>query len=188
MSYSDGTNINYAGHIKLTTYLDNKVLSVKHYKNKGTLSLFRFLGNCLVGNFNTAGRLRPLKIKLLADNGEANVPPTKETVYTEKSSFITVATAPDLITTNSTINNASCSVVFNFIFPIANVYSSGANTIALYGINATEAEDFSAYYRLTKPDPENPEQLIWDAIELKPEDFEENKVFAVEWTLTLSNK
>lgn len=188
MGQSNNLSIGYSGSVKLTTLVDNKVVSEKVYKNSGMLPLFTFIGNCLIGNFNSAGRSRPFKIMLLEASGSASVPPNTETTYEDKSNFIEVAMAPELIITNTSIANSSCQVKFSFIFPVARVFASGANVIALYGLNTSEITEFSAYHRLTKPDPNNPEEVIWDPIELQPEDYEENKVFAVEWTMTISNK
>ncbi len=189
MGQSNELSIGYSGSVKLTTLVDNKIISVKTYKNSGALPLFSFIGNCLIGNFNSAGRARPFKIKLLEDTtSDANVPPNADTIYDERSIFIPVSTAPELIITNNSQANSSCQVKFSFVFPISHVHTSNANVIALYGLDTNELTEFSAYYRLTKPSAEDPNLLDWDPIELLPEDYEENKIFAVEWTMTISNK
>lgn len=183
MSSINETSLSYSGKVKITLKQGDQVLSVKEYKNSGAAALFRFIGYCLAGNFTLAGRLRPFKIKLLQDTGDAGTPPNANTHYEERSIFIDLATAPEIV--NSAVN---CQVKFSFIFPIANVNGSGANTIAIYGTDVNDIENFSAYYRLLKPKANNDNEVDWDPIIINPEDKEENKVFAVEWTMTISNK
>jgi hypothetical protein len=58
---SQNTNMQYSGDVKFTTYIGGKPVSCKQYHNAGALSLFRFLANCLAGNFSVASPLRPYK-------------------------------------------------------------------------------------------------------------------------------
>ncbi len=194
MSYNNGVTLSYSGDVKVTVSQNGVVLSTKHYKNSGALPLFRFIGNCLAGNFNSAGRLRPFKIKLLRDNSDSPIPqPGLEDVmpeYESISNFITLAAAPEIKTVGTTLNG-SCQVKFSYIFPIATVRESGANTIAIYGLDASTITDFCAFYKLTKTvtnEQTGEDTEDWDPIILKEEDYEENKIFAVEWTMTIANK
>ncbi len=177
------TKLSYSGQVKITLKQGDQVLSIKNYKNSGAAALFRFIGYCLAGNYTLASRLRPFKIKLLQAHGDAATTPNANTTYDERSIFIDLASAPEII--NSATN---CQVKLSFIFPIANVSGSGANIIALYGADVNDIENFSAYYRLTKPKQDSDGEIEWDPIIIRPEDKEENKVFAVEWTMTISNK
>jgi hypothetical protein len=84
--------------------------------------------------------------------------------------------------------------VFNFIFPYDKLIASGANIVAIYGPNILNHDEFCAFYLLTT-DTENildngqtefiPE---WDPIIKKDDEEETNKIFAVEWTMSLFNK
>lgn len=186
---SNSVSLAYTGDVKITVYQNGRVISVKHYKNAGTLPLFRFIGNCLVGNFNSAGRLRPFKIKLLeAQENDASKAFDAETEFEEISNFITLASAPEL-KTFGTGSTGKCQAIFSFIFPIARINRSGANTIAIYGVDAANPKEYCAYHKLTKiVNSEGTEIVEWDPIKLLEEDYEENKVFAVEWTMTIANR
>jgi len=194
MSYSNSVSLAYRGDVKLTVSQGNTILETKQYKNAGTLPLFRFLGNCLIGNFQVAAKLRPFKIKLLIDPSDSPVQgenvSTDLPAYTEASNFIFLAQAPELTTFGSEING-SCQVKFSYIFPIANVFESGANTIAIYGVDETEPTRFCAFHKLTKTEASETgtgNTITWDPIKLTEEDYENNKIFALEWTMTITNR
>jgi hypothetical protein len=189
MSYSNGTTLSYQGDVKFTIKQGQTVLETRHYKNSGALPLFRFIGECLVGNFNSAGRKRPFKIKLLIDQSAKPTPDVgQEDVmpeYVAASNFITLAAAPEIQVFGTQLNGY-CQAKFSYIFPISQVFESGANTIAIYGVDEMLTTEFCAYHKLTKTaDNDEP---IWDPIILKEEDYENNKIFTLEWTMTIANK
>ena len=208
-SLNKGTSIGYRGDIKFSTYVDKYLLSTKTYKNKGVFPLFYFLANCLAGNFPAAYQSRPFKIKLLkiapqgADASENAVLPDTVTLpqdlyntpesQVECSDFINMAAAPE-ISIQENDKGVVCKVSFSFVFPYARLRRSGANMVALYGPGVSDFTEYSAYYLLSKKvqslaaDGTTETSYEWDPIELPEEEDELNKIFAVEWTMTLSNQ
>lgn len=207
-SFNKGTSIGYRGDIKVSTYVDKYLLSTKTYKNKGVAPLFYFLANCLAGNFPAAYQSRPFKIKLLkiapqADDAAKPVSPDTvnlpQDLYAtpeeqvECSDFINMAAAPE-ISIQENAKGVTCKVSFSFVFPYARLRRSGANMVALYGPGASDFTSYSAYYLLSRKiqsinaDGTTETSYEWDPIELPEEEDELNKIFAVEWTMTLSNQ
>lgn len=189
------TNVSYRGDVKVSTYIGKHCLSTKTYRNTGALPLFRFLANCLAGNFPAAYQSRPYKVKLLkvtaedANNVQLPEDLRKTTgVDRECSDFIPMTTAPEIII-QETDKGQSCKVMFSFMFPYSRIRYSGANMIAIYGPGVTDPTEYSAFYLLRRVGytADNEETLEWDPIILDFEDDETNKIFAIEWTMTLSN-
>jgi hypothetical protein len=97
-------------------------------------------------------------------------------------------TAPEVIV-SETSEGQSCKVSFSFTFPSSYVIYSGANVVALYGPGVNNSAEYSAYYKLTKQVADGDTiKNVWDPIVRDFEDDEANKIFAIEWTLTLSNQ
>lgn len=213
LNNANGLSIGYSGDIKLTTYIGNKYISSKTYHNRGALALYRFLANCLSGNFPAAYHLRPFKIKLLRFTDTENVQPTdfditeqyQKDKIIDASDYIQLASAPEIRYVD-TKDSCGCSVVFNFIFPYDRIIGTEAHIVAIYGPNISDSDEFCAYYCLTANVPVGPEEEVEDAIEnpeqttseatiiqwdpiIKDEfDEETNKILAVEWTMNLANR
>lgn len=197
------TSISYSGDITLTTYIGKTAISKKQYHNKGALALYRFLANCLSGNFPAAYQLRPFQIKLLSYTGDKNPNEFKidqalmEGSIQSVTNFINLASAPEIKYVYSD-TTCGCSVTFSFIFPYDRLSSTenGANVVAIYGpgIQDTAIGDFCAYYLLTSQvvniaeGSDTETVLTWDPIIKKADEEETNKVLAVEWTMNLNNK
>lgn len=190
------TPIGYRGDVKLSTYQGKYLLSSKTYRNTGALPLFRFLANCLSGNFPAAYQNRPYKIMLLKVEGsnpdEIVMPKAlKDNKNIDRccSDFIMMTTAPE-ITIQETADMQACKVSFSFTFPSSYVLYSGANVVAIYGPGVSDPTEYSAYYKLTKQgaDLEGHITTEWDPIVRDFEDDEANKIFAIEWTMTLANQ
>lgn len=187
--------IGYRGDVKFSTYIGKHLISSKAYKNEGATPLFNFLANCLAGNFPAAYQKRPYKIRLLKVVGEtpndAIMPQAlKENTAVDRycSDFIMMTSAPEVII-QETSSSQSCKVSFSFTFPSSYVNYSGANVIAIYGPGVTDPAEYSAYYKLTKEVADgNITRKEWDPIIRDFEDDEANKIFAVEWTMTLANQ
>lgn len=209
LNNANGLSIGYSGDIKLTTYIGNKYISSKTYHNRGALALYRFLANCLSGNFPAAYHLRPFKIKLLRFTGADSVQPTDfdiiEQYHNNKiidaSDYIQLAAAPEIKYVD-TKDSCGCSVVFNFIFPYDRIIGTEAHIVAIYGPNISDSDEFCAYYCLTTTttetevgdNSEGTEQttsetaISWDPIIKDEFDEETNKILAVEWTMNLANR
>lgn len=206
LNNANGLSIGYSGDIKLTTYIGNKYISSKTYHNRGALALYRFLANCLSGNFPAAYHLRPFKIKLLSftDAGLVDPPNFDITEQYQKnkiidaSDYIQLAAAPEIKYVD-TKDSCGCSVVFNFIFPYDRIIGTEAHIVAIYGPNISDSDEFCAYYCLTTEtevgdNGEGTEQttsetvISWDPIIKDEFDEETNKILAVEWTMNLANR
>ena len=105
------------------------------------MSLFNFLADCLVGDFDAARLNCPAKILLLNFDKE-----TQEVSQAPNTSFIYLLTTPEkLYSTSEGI------VKYSFIIPqeyFAAGDINGAtrfNAIGLYAGSATDAEDYAAY-------------------------------------------
>jgi hypothetical protein len=198
---SQNTNMQYSGDVKFTTYIGGKPVSCKQYHNAGALSLFRFLANCLAGNFSVASPLRPYKLKLLTFKTDTPPANPKELIQSLKaytndivgsSSFIDINSSPEIYYT-VTENTTGCQVVFNFVFPYHKL-TQDAYIVAIYGIHSEGIEDMCAYYLLTsevlkvnQSTGKTEKALDWDPIIKTPDDEETNKILAVEWTMSLFN-
>ena len=169
--------LGYEGKVTLTLKCNDKVLKSKTYKNKGTAQLFRFLGYCLMGAFEEAKKLVPVKILLLQNNSsypDADKPKEAE-VRTDWQYY---TQTPTLISDSS---HERVSITYNFEIPRAAIYGP-FNQIALYGAGMNSSADyldFSAYYFLKDEfgafDTQNP--ASWSA----------TTVLLIDWELTISN-
>lgn len=72
-------HLNYSGEVVLSIVNDKKIILKKIFHNAGKDNLFKFITNCLAGNFGTAKTLQPVKIKLfyndwtIASAGETEI-------------------------------------------------------------------------------------------------------------------
>jgi hypothetical protein len=55
----------YAGTVTVSSYLGDRLIKKEIHHNKGLNNLFKFIGNCLQGNFYEAKYTRPCKLVLL---------------------------------------------------------------------------------------------------------------------------
>ena len=53
--------IRYTGNITVSIQRGNKIISTKQYHNNGTALLFKFIANCLAGNYYY--KARPCRIR-----------------------------------------------------------------------------------------------------------------------------
>ena len=207
-------SINYSGNVTVATYIGNKCISKKAYHNKGALALYRFLANCLAGNFPTAYNLRPFKIKLLSFKNADQILPNDfdlteafaTDAIADASDFIQLAAAPEIKYTD-TKDSCGCTVTLNFIFVYDRIISEKAHIVAIYGPNINDAKEYCAYYLLTQQKAEDLENTgdiketylteddqvseilqSWDPIVKDPYEENTNKILAVEWSLNLYNK
>lgn len=197
---NNNVSIGYCGNVKLSTYIGKRLIEAKTYKNKGALPLFQFLASCLAGNFPSAYHGRPYKIKLLkvtekdTVEGLDNIKSAKDfTIDYDCTEFINLAAAPEVSYTEND-SGCSCKVTFNFVFPYIRLKRSGANLVAIYGPGAQENESgwgaFCAYYLLTKNIVGDDSKMatVWDPVVLPENEDDLNKIFAVEWIMTLTNQ
>jgi hypothetical protein len=174
--FTDG--IGYEGKVTLTLKSKNHIIESKTYKNSGTIKLFQFLGNCLIGAYDQARPLRPMQIALLsnpaADLSTALEEPT--TNIEMRTSFQPLAQLPRLISDDT---SAQVSVIYSFELDSSSI-ESDFNQIALYSESADSPEKFSAYYFLVDGNG--------NLSPMNPADWSATAVLLIDWELTLSNK
>lgn len=174
--FADG--LGYEGKVTLTLKSNNRVLSSKTYKNKGTAKLFKFLGYCLIGAYEEASSYLPNKILLLHNTSKG----ATSTAVEQRSAWQPLSQTPTIISDGS---DAQVKVTYSFEVPKAALYSSGTtvgnfNQVALYSVDANDITDFSAFYYLTDTSGE------LESIDLQ--DWSATTVLLIEWELILSNK
>lgn len=164
--------IGYEGKVTLTLKSNNHVLSTKTYKNSGTTQLFRFLGYCLIDEYEEAKKLLPNKILLLNNFSEDKYAPISDYVN-PRTTWQTLAKLPTIISDNNTTK-----VVYSFEIPRAAI-EDDFNQVALYGALVDDYKEFSAYYYLKD---------IYGALEdQKVAEWSATTVLLIEWELSLSN-
>ncbi len=175
--FMDG--LGYEGKVTLTLKSNNRVLKSQTYKNKGTARLFKFLGHCLAGAYGEAQGYLPTQIVLLYNGAGSGLTSTAtEDNVTQRSSWISYAQTPTIIS-DDTLEQVR--VVYSFEVTKAAV-TGEFNQVALYGVNASDITEFSAYYYLT--DPENPGNFFLQSIN----DWSASTVLLIDWELIISNK
>lgn len=158
-------SLQYTGIVTLSQCINGKKIPVQKIYNKGGDSLFSFLTDCLIGDFDIAKLGRPTKIMLLQVDKERNV----ITVSGRTSGFIYLLNKPEKVYTNG--NNI---VRLSFIVPRDMVSGTDFNAIGLYSDNAT-IYDYDRYSAICLLDVNNNDLTI-------------SSILAVDWELILSNK
>jgi hypothetical protein len=198
--------ITYSGNVKVSTYINGKLATKKHFKNSGALGLYRFFANCITGNFALATPLRPYKIKLFTYNDANSITPSRfninealaEGKLVPASDFIPITSAPEIFYFNSD-TEVGCKIVLNFVFPYSKIFTGNIHMIGIYGTRTEAAEDLCAYYILKREQIKTQtidemdsgsedDPFEWDPLTKASDEEETNKVLAVEWTMTLANK
>lgn len=173
--FTDG--LGYEGKVTLTLRSNNRVITSKTYKNNGTTRLFKFLGECLRGNFGTdTQNLVPNKILLLYNKSGATPMSAIPTEVEPRSLWQAIAQIP---TIDSDSTASQVKVTYSFEVPKAAITGS-FNQVALYGTGVTSIDEFSAYYYLVDDTGafEYQDANTWSA----------TTVLLIEWELSLSNK
>ena len=173
--FTDG--LGYEGKVTLTLKSQGLILESKSYKNSGTAKLFKFLGNCLIGDYSQeTKKLAPAKIMLL-HNTEDYPNAARATRVEQRSYWQTLSQQPTLISDN---DHAQVKVIYSFEVPKVAIVQQTFNQVALYSAGATDFTDFSAYYFLTDESGLFANQ--------NTADWTSSTVLLIEWELTLSNK
>lgn len=161
-------NLGYTGIVTISRYSGNKKIPLKQINNSGGNSLFNFLSNCLLGDWETAQFEIPSKIMLLYAEQDDD---SSDFTVTPASGFIYFLTRPERIFTDSDMS--SSTVCYSFIIPADIVKNAKFNCIGLYPEMATEleAENFAAIC------------LIDDLAGMQSD----SAVLVVDWKLTITN-
>ncbi len=185
-------NLGYKGIIKTSIIQNNRILSTKIYHNSGCLSLFKFLGYCLAGEFEAAKVLRPYKIKLFCNGYSYNevttnkkfLPSADNNLIVEASPFITTNTDAVVESTEETVDNATCSTTLHFRIPYAFInttITSGDNSGVNEAIIYNSKDEPCAYFLFL-----NAEEDDWKNI-LSVTSAKASYTLIIDWTMEISN-
>ena len=163
--------LSYTGIVSLSQYVGNKKIKIAQIYNTGGSSLFEFLSNCLIGNFDQARINYPTKIKLLNREPQDDQDDTYN--YSSVSGFIFMrnTSVPD-------VNSGKCQVRYSFMIPrdlLDNVTNLSTLGLGLYahGASESEPEKFTAFCALNSLDISRSELT--------------NATLLVDWDLIISN-
>lgn len=135
--------LTYTGIVTLSQYIGKKKVQIAQVHNTGGSSLFSFLTNCLLGQFDTARESRPVKVKLLREIQQGD-----GTTYKAISGFIFVRNFTD-----KSERPGECRVRYSFMIPrdlFEDISISGLG-LGLYSLSATDdnPEEYIAFCTLT---------------------------------------
>lgn len=165
-------NLTYTGIVTLSQYVGNKKIQIAKVHNTGGSYLFKFLANCLVGDFSKVNKNHcPTKIKLLS-----RTPVENDFIYEEKSGFI-FKRGVELIGDNDN----ECRVRYSFMIPrdlLEDITSISSLGIGLYAndIPESEPENFAAFCAIGR-----------SGLELTRAELT-NASLLVDWELVIANQ
>ena len=196
----DTISVGYSGKVKVTVVDDRKVVSRKVGHNAGGQPLFKFLAQCLCGNYENAKTSQPLKIKLFYNKTETETvaEATKNiqdwvksegdfTNITSASNFIFVngpSTPEEIKITDENGNLVAKNgykAILHFRVPFAFVTQDEVNQICLYAQDENNDKKYSAYYLFKD---------IKDEKKLAPIKVNNQQVsynLIIEWELSIAN-
>ena len=196
----DTISVGYSGKVKVTVVDDRKVVSRKVGYNAGGQPLFKFLAQCLCGNYENVKTSQPLKIKLFYNKTETETvaEATKNiqdwvksegdfTNITSASNFIFVngpSTPEEIKITDENGNLVAkngCKAILHFRVPFAFVTQNEVNQICLYAQSENDDKKYSAYYLFK--DSANEKKLA--PIEVNNQQASYNLI--IEWELSIAN-
>ena len=155
--------LKYTGIVTLSQYIGSKKVKLAQYHNEGNYSLFNFLSDCLMGDFEVAKLNRPTKIMLLSDSEDK-----ESSDKVSRSGFYFQTSKPEKLTTGT----SGGSILYSFIIPGDKVASTDFEYIGLYANSVTELE-CSKYAAIA-------------AIKT-PEGLSQASALVVDWELAITN-
>lgn len=159
------SNLEYTGIVTLSQCIRGKTFEVAKFHNAGGKSLFNFLANCLVGDFELARLTRPAKIMLLHEDVE-----TRSISKASNTSFIYLLSKPETV-----YSSENKSIVrYSFIIPQDFFTGTSFNAIGLYTSEATEA-DLDSYAALVS-------NINFDDVNISI-----SSILILDWELHISN-
>ena len=196
----DTISIGYSGKVKVTVVDDRKVVSRKVGHNAGGQPLFKFLAQCLCGNYENAKTSQPLKIKLFYNKTETETvaEATKNiqdwvksegdfTNITSASNFIFVngpSTPEEIKITDENGNLVAKNgykAILHFRVPFAFVTQDEVNQICLYAQDENNDKKYSAYYLFK--DIKDEKKLA----PIKVNNQQASYNLIIEWELSIAN-
>ena len=189
----DTISVGYSGKVKVTVVDDRKVVSRKVGHNAGGQPLFRFLAQCLCGNYENAKALQPLKIKLFHNKTETVAEATKNIQNWVKSEgdFTNITSASNFIFVNATGateeikdeegNKNGYKAILHFRVPFSFVTKNEVNQICLYAQSENDDKKYSAYYLFK--DSKDEKKLA----PIKVNNQQASYNLIIEWELSIAN-
>lgn len=175
---SSVATIGYQGNLNIKVQRGNKIISNKTYHNTGSQLLFRFLCECLAGNYYED--LRPVKIKLFSghDTEKINEPNTWINEDTESATPLSI-TYSNVATVEESLSSNEYSVSYEFKVPYTYIIRS-VYKAAIYSGNETDNTHWSAIFGFI-------EDGAWDPIIISSAD-QQYYTLVLTWTMTISNQ
>jgi hypothetical protein len=186
--------ISYRGDVEITIQKNYKNIYSKTYHNAGRLPMFKFIANCLCGQYASVEELRPKFIRLYtyegAEDGQEVNPneivwdSTKMVAVSEMSIY----NGTPLPETSEIKTEATAS--FSFLIPFSRIYKDAeVYVIALFSQKSyqDDSDGPSAYFILTRKNESG--NNVWDNLidnigNIKSNDY----TVSVQWKLTIGNK
>lgn len=178
--------IGYQGSINLNIANGKRTLLTKKYHNSGRYKLFKFLANCLAGNF--AEPLRPVKVRLYYLPNATLDEHDPEFIAADEFNFETqnnklIAASPFIVYDATPVidetNENNVKITLHYSIPFAYISKEKIHIIALYSSNSSGTNEASAYYVLKDNDG-------WDPLDLT--DIVGDYSIIFNWELAISNK
>lgn len=181
----------YTGKVKIQFIKNNRVYKTIDQHNEGTTELFKYLANCIIGNYNQG--LRPQYIHTYyCENTQAALDPANENARyklwettganpaSKSTCPINIAyntVSPELDKTSSSVIFKPCIGSISFMIPAQQI-SGKTNVICLYNTAAWSNSTVPLAY------------IVLSEKEAKQFEVEENNTsnILVTWELAVSNK
>ena len=164
----------YTGLVTISQYRGSKKVELLQSHNSGANPLFNFLSDCLVGNFDTANRNMPTKIRLLVKEKDQNGNVISNRYTAATRDFIYLTTNPEKMSSSSQ-GELQSDVRYSFKISKDMIIEENFDGIGLYTDSAEDINNFAAYCNVTQD-------------ELRVAGLSASSVLVVDWLLTISNK
>ena len=192
---SSSASLNYTGKVSVKFCKGNKVLKSKTYSNNGCGPLFKFIAQCLQGEYRQAEKLRPNKIKLFSNTSEEVKLSWNETTKAV-TGFVTSNSPADIDVIKNGSEIIGYKTILHFLVPAVYVDSSkfnddkqkfGITQLCLYSTKETDDAKCSAYFLFTNKETDDAgnEVEVWDG--LSTNDTDENVNLLIDWEMSIKN-
>ncbi|MBO7078220.1 MAG: hypothetical protein J6W64_00230 [Bacilli bacterium] len=157
----NNTSIKYSGSVNVTIKQGNRVISNRRSSNAGGDSIFKFLAECVSGNYSAAEEIRPCKIMLFRNTETAPENAKDDTGNISLCNFKyleNIGQPTDARVTEDSGIIFKWSITLHFRVPYSWLRATadlGINTVCLYGKSTELPSDgslgnYSAKYYFTK--------------------------------------
>ena len=190
--FEDNSSISYIGNVSVSILKGKNVIKTIKTHNKGYEPLFRFLCQCLAGEYNRAEALRPRYIRLftLGDAGTAFVEEQVEehlsVTYLTSLTIPTYNTTPSISTVSISGQEPYTKTTFKFLISFTQIDSTrDTNMFALYSAdNQLDLTKPSAIFVLKDPnDPDLLSSVMTSSSSAKSNDYS----LQIQWELSIQN-